>query len=38
MNFLIDHNLKGQAALLWGTIAAEGWLEVVPIVLLHLIR
>ncbi|MBW4479206.1 MAG: ACP S-malonyltransferase [Tolypothrix brevis GSE-NOS-MK-07-07A] len=31
MNFLIDHNLKGQAALLWGTIAAEGWLEIVPI-------
>lgn len=31
MNFLIDHNLKGQATLLWGTIAAEGWLEVLPI-------
>lgn len=31
MNFLIDHNLKGQATLLWGTIAAEGWLELLPI-------
>lgn len=31
MNFLIDHNLKGQATLFWGTIAAEGWLEVLPI-------
>jgi hypothetical protein len=31
MNFLIDHNLKGQAALLWGTLAAEGWLEIVPV-------
>ena len=31
MNFLIDYNLRGQAALLWGTIAAEGWLELMPI-------
>lgn len=31
MNFLIDHNLKGQAALLLGTIAAEGWLKFVPL-------
>lgn len=31
MNFLIDHNLKGQAILLWGTLAAEGWLEIMPI-------
>jgi predicted nuclease of predicted toxin-antitoxin system len=31
MNFLIDYNLRGQATLLWGTIAAEGWLELMPI-------
>ncbi len=31
MNFLVDYNLRGQAALLWGTIAAEGWLELLPI-------
>lgn len=31
MNFLIDYNLRGQAILLWGTIAAEGWLELMPI-------
>jgi uncharacterized protein with PIN domain len=31
MNFLVDYNLRGQAALLWGTIAAEGWLELMPI-------
>ena len=31
MNFLIDYNLRGQAALLWGTIAARGWLELMPI-------
>jgi hypothetical protein len=31
MNFLIDYNLRGQAVLLWGTIATEGWLDIVPI-------
>jgi predicted nuclease of predicted toxin-antitoxin system len=31
MNFLIDHNLKGQAVLIWGIIAAEGWLDLVSI-------
>lgn len=31
MNFLVDYNLRGQAALFWGTIAAEGWLEPMPI-------
>ncbi len=31
MSFLIDYNLRGEAALLWGTIAAEGWLETMPI-------
>ena len=31
MNFLIDCNLRGQATLLWHTIASEGWLELLPI-------
>ncbi len=31
MNFLIDYNLRGQAVLIWGMIAAEGWLELMPI-------
>lgn len=31
MNFLIDYNLRGQAVLLWGTIATERWLDIVPI-------
>lgn len=31
MNFLIDYNLRGQATLLWGAIAAEGWLELISI-------
>lgn len=26
---LVDHNMEGQAVLLWGALAAEGWLELV---------
>lgn len=33
---LVDHNLEGHAELLWGTLAAEGWLELVPLRLLTL--
>lgn len=28
---LVDHNVEGQAVLLWGTLATEGWLELVPL-------
>jgi hypothetical protein len=28
---LADRNLEGQAVLLWGTLAAEGWLDLVPL-------
>lgn len=28
---LVDHNLEGQAILLWGMLAADGWLELVPL-------
>ena len=32
---LVDHNIEGQAILLWGTLAAEGWLAVLPMPLLR---
>jgi hypothetical protein len=31
MTVLADHNLEGQAVLLWGTLAAEGWLALPPL-------
>lgn len=31
MIFLVDHNLKGHARILLGSIASQGWLEAVPI-------
>lgn len=31
MIFLIDHNLKGHARILLGSIASQGWLDIVPI-------
>lgn len=31
MNFLIDYNLTGDTVLFWGTLSAEGWLELLPI-------
>lgn len=31
MRFLIDHNLKGHALILFGTLASQNWLEIVPI-------
>lgn len=31
MIFLVDHNLKGHARILLGSIASQGWLESVPI-------
>ncbi|MBD2482293.1 ACP S-malonyltransferase [Planktothrix sp. FACHB-1365] len=31
MIFLIDHNIEGQATWLWGTILAEGWLDLIEI-------
>jgi len=34
MLFLADHNLKGQALLLWGALAAVGWLDLLPMRLL----
>jgi hypothetical protein len=31
MIFLVDHNLKGHARILLGSIATQGWLDCVPI-------
>jgi len=31
MIFLVDHNLKGHARILMGSIASQGWLESMPI-------
>lgn len=33
---LVDHNLEGQATLLWGTLAADGWLDLVTITMARL--
>jgi antitoxin component HigA of HigAB toxin-antitoxin module len=33
---LADHNVEGQAVLIWGTLSAQGWLELVPMSLLRL--
>lgn len=31
MIFLVDHNFKGHARILLGSIASQGWLDFVPI-------
>jgi hypothetical protein len=28
---LVDHDMEGQVALLWGTLAAEGWLDLLSL-------
>lgn len=28
---LVDHDIEGQALILWGALAAEGWLEFCPL-------
>jgi hypothetical protein len=32
---LVDQNMEGQAILLWGALAADGWLALVPLQLLR---
>lgn len=34
VSILIDHNIEGQAMLLWGTLFAEGWPKLFPIEML----
>lgn len=31
LTILVDQNLRGQAVLIWGTLVAEGWLELLPL-------
>ena len=31
ITILADHNIEGQAIALWGTLSADGWLELVPL-------
>lgn len=31
MTILVDHNIEGQALLLWGVLLASGWLEIASI-------
>jgi hypothetical protein len=31
ISVLVDHNMEGQAILLWGALAAEEWLDLVPL-------
>lgn len=31
IKFFIDHNIEGQAELLWGALASEGWLDLLPL-------
>lgn len=36
VTILADHNLEGQALLLWNTLAADGWLDLLPLRLVTL--
>jgi hypothetical protein len=36
LTILVDHNIEGQAVLLWGTLTASGWLELLPLRLVTL--
>ena len=36
MTILADHNLEGQASLLWDILAVEGWLQLLPMQLVTL--
>lgn len=35
IGLLVDHNIEGQAALLWTTITTEGWLDLIPMRLMR---
>lgn len=36
MTFLADHNLEGQASILWDILSLEGWLDLLPLRLVTL--
>lgn len=31
MIVLVDHNLEGHARRMWGVLAAEGWIDLLPL-------
>ena len=35
---LVDHDIEGQVLLLWGALAAEGWLEICPLRLVTFVQ
>lgn len=35
---LVDHDIEGQALILWGALAAEGWLEIYPLELVTFVQ
>jgi hypothetical protein len=35
-DILVDHNIEGQAALLWSALQTEGWLDLAPMRLVRL--
>ncbi len=35
---LVDHDIEGQVLILWGTLAAEGWLELCPLAVVTFVQ
>ena len=35
---LVDHDIEGQVLILWGALAAEGWLELYPLELVTFVQ
>src|SRR5260221_249976 len=35
MTILVDHNMGGYATILWGALAAAGWLDLIPLQLMR---
>ena len=35
---LVDHDIEGQALILWGALVAEGWLEICPLQLVTFVQ
>ena len=38
ITILADRDVEGQAFLLWGTLSATGWLELLPMRLVRFVR
>jgi hypothetical protein len=35
---LVDHDIEGQVLILWGALAAEGWLKLCPLELVTFVQ